>query len=205
MTPEQYLAYRLEDQLNYYMGKTNKLYIKLRRLQWMVYIIGGIGTLLAALGLELWIAFTGALVTALGTYLEYQKIEESLLKYNQAATDLSNVRSWWVSLPAVEQEKQCRIDMLVGRSERILHNEFSGWAEEMQMAIEALQTDREADDYEENDLSEGKVPPKVDKPHTNIAVSTPPEDAAPVAEESILHEQNPSLASGFEGDKPDNV
>ena len=185
MTPEQYLAYRLEDQLDYYMSKTNKLDVKLRKLQWMIYTIGGIGTLLAALGLELWIAFTGALVTALGTYLEYQKIEEGLLKYNQAATDLANVRSWWVSLPAVEQEKQANIDYLVGQSERILHNEFSGWAEEMQTAMEELQSNQEQSDTDkddrEDDLSEGKVPPKIKNINTasaDIAL----DDTDPVAE-----------------------
>ena len=194
MTPEQYLAYRLEDQLDYYMCKTNKLDVKLRKLQWMIYIIGGIGTLLAALGLELWIAFTGALVTALGTYLEYQKIEEGLLKYNQAATDLANVRSWWVSLPAVEQEKQANIDYLVGQSERILHNEFSGWAEEMQTTMVELEADKEQNDMDadlESDLSEGKVPPKIKKINTataNIAL----DDTDPIAEKP----ENNVLSSG---------
>ncbi len=144
LSPEQYLSYRIEDQYIYYRSKTQKLEKQLKRLQWLIYIVGGIGTLLAALGLELWIALTGAIVTALGTYLEYQQIEATLLKYNQAATDLANVRSWWIALSAAEQEEQSNIDMLVQQTERILFSEFSGWMQDMQDAFDALREQQEA-------------------------------------------------------------
>lgn len=138
LNPEQYLVARVEDQLNYYKQRTRALEKRLKRLQWLIYIIGGVSTLLAALGLELWIALTTALVTAISTYMEYQQIETTLVKYNQAANDLANVRSWWVALSAAEQEKQSDIDMLVRQTERILHSEFSGWVQEMQDALSML-------------------------------------------------------------------
>jgi len=150
LSPEQYLSYRLEDQYQYYRTKTQKLERQLKYLQWLIYIIGGIGTLLAALGLELWIALTGALVTALGTYLEYQQIESTLLTYNQAATELANVRSWWIALSASEQEEQSNIDMLVQQTERILYSEFSGWMQDMQDAFDALREQQEAELKESN-------------------------------------------------------
>jgi hypothetical protein len=109
----------------------------------MIYIFGGLGTLLAAMGLELWIALTNSLVAALGTYLEYQQIETTLLKYNKAAADLANVRSWWIALSAAEQENQNNIDMLVGQTERTLHTEFSGWMQEMQETLTALQEEQQ--------------------------------------------------------------
>lgn len=138
LNPEQYLTARLEDQLNYYQSKTTTLEKRLKRLQWMIYGIGGVSTLLAAMGMELWIALTTALVTAISTYMEYQQIETTLVKYNQAANDLANVRSWWIALSAAEQEKQSDIDMLVRQTERILHSEFSGWVQEMQDALSML-------------------------------------------------------------------
>jgi len=143
LSPEQYLSYRLEDQYHYYVSKTVALEKKLKRLQWMIYIFGGLGTLLAAMGLELWIALTNSLVAALGTYLEYQQIETTLLKYNKAAADLANVRSWWIALSAAEQENQNNIDMLVGQTERTLHTEFSGWMQEMQETLTALQEEQQ--------------------------------------------------------------
>lgn len=145
LSPEQYLAYRLDNQYEYYRHKTQKLERQLKRLQWLIYAIGGLGTLLAALGLELWIALTGALVTALGTYLEYQQIEATLLTHNQAASELANVRSWWIALSAAEQEEQSNIDMLVQQTERILYSEFSGWMQDMQDAFDALREQQEAE------------------------------------------------------------
>ncbi len=138
LSPEQYLSYRLEDQYNYYVKKTTQLEKKFKQLQWAIYIMGGIGTLLAAIGMEVWIAFTGALVAAFGTYLEYQQIEKTLMKYNRAALELNNVKTWWIALPAAEQEKQINIDNLVMRTEQILSTEFSDWMQEMQNALSSL-------------------------------------------------------------------
>ena len=145
LNPERYLSVRLEDQLNYYLNKTTRLEKRFRQLQWGIYIIGGFGTLCAALGVELWIALTTSIVTALGTYLEYQQMEKTLTQYNQAAIDLTNVRSWWVSLSAAEQAKQININTLVGQTERILQSEFSGWVQEMQDALNNLKEEQSED------------------------------------------------------------
>jgi hypothetical protein len=42
LEPEQYLAWRLEDQLNFYRSRTKKLDRQLRRLQWLAFILGGV-------------------------------------------------------------------------------------------------------------------------------------------------------------------
>jgi hypothetical protein len=138
LSPEQYLSYRLEDQYNYYVKKTSQFEIKFKKLQWAIYVMGGIGTLLAAIGMEVWIALTSVLVASFGTYLEYQQIEKTLIKYNRAALELNNVKTWWIALPAAEQEKQINIDNLVMRTEQILNSEFSDWMQEMQNALSAL-------------------------------------------------------------------
>ncbi|MEY3219977.1 MAG: hypothetical protein RIT27_1334 [Pseudomonadota bacterium] len=138
LSPEQYLSFRLEDQYHYYVEKTTQLELKLNKFQWGIYITGGMGTLLAAIGMEVWIALTSALVAAFGTYLEYQQIEKTLLKYNRAALELNNVKTWWIALPSIEQEKQLNIDALVMRTEQILNSEFSDWIQEMQNALTAL-------------------------------------------------------------------
>ena len=50
LTPQRYITIRLGDQLNYYQLKTSRLERQLKRLHWLIYILGGAGTLLAALG-----------------------------------------------------------------------------------------------------------------------------------------------------------
>lgn len=143
LTPEQYMSYRLEDQLFYYLSKTHKTAKISHLLHWTVLIVGALGTLLAALSMELWIALTTALVAAISSYMEQHQMEASLRKYNQAAADLINLRNWWVALSAREQADQANIDKLVTESERVLQAEFSGWMEEMKDTISKLKEEQE--------------------------------------------------------------
>ena len=138
LTPERYISLRLVDQLKYYQGKTVSLERQLRLLQWLMYIFGGVGTLLAAMQFELWIALTTALVAACTTYLGYQQIENTLIKYNQAATNLANVQGWWMALSLDERTNQHNVGTLVEHTEKILGNELTGWVQEMHNALAEL-------------------------------------------------------------------
>ena len=91
-------------------------------------------------------ALTTAVVTAFTTYLEYQQVEHTLIKYNQGATDLANVQAWWLALSAEEQAVQDNIDKLVAHTERIIKNELAGWGQEMQDALAELRTKRAGED-----------------------------------------------------------
>ncbi len=146
LTPEQFVTYRLDDQLHYFQGKTVKLESQLKRYQWIIYTTSGGGTLLAAWEYEWWIALTTAIVTALTTYMEYQKIEDKLKQFNQGTTDLANIRGWWMSLSSDEQARQKNIDFLVGSTEKILETEASSWLAKMQEALEELKAKQEEDD-----------------------------------------------------------
>lgn len=138
LTPDRYLKYRLEDQLNYYQAKTLKLEKKMKQLQWLIYIFGGVGTLLVAIGQEIWIAFTTTLVTALTTYLEYRQLETTVMRYNQTAAELTSLRSWWIALTAEEQADPTNISKLVDQTETTIHSEHAAWVQEMQDAMAEL-------------------------------------------------------------------
>ena len=144
LTSSQYITIRLGDQLNYYRLKTTKLDRQLHSLQWLIYIFGAAGTLLAALGAELWIALTTSLVGALTTFLEYQQVENTLMKYNQAATDLANIKSWWAALSDEAEKDQKNIDSLVVHTEKVLQTELSGWVQQMESAISKLKEEQAA-------------------------------------------------------------
>ena len=159
LTPSQYITIRLGDQLNYYRLKTTKLDRQLHYLQWLIYIFGAVGTLLAALGAELWIALTTSLVGALMTFLEYQQVENTLMKYNQAATDLANIKNWWTALPDEAKKDQKNIDSLVVHTEKVLQTELSGWVQQMESAISKLKEEQAAKP-EEKPLENKSVPKK---------------------------------------------
>lgn len=149
LSAERYVILRLQDQLNYYRSKTVKLENKLTRLQWLILGGGAVGTFLVAIEMEIWIALTTSIVTALTTYLEYQQVENTLMRYNQTATDLENVRSWWIALSDEEQADPRNIDKLVAQTETTIHSEHAAWVQEMQDAMAELraeQTDKENED-----------------------------------------------------------
>ena len=138
LSPDRYVQVRLADQLKFYKNRAVKHEKKLKAIQWAIFIIGGLGTLLAAVNQQVWIALTTAVAAALTTYLSYQQTESTLTKYNQAFTDLENVKLWWSALPADEQAKQESVDALVDHTEKVLQSELDGWVQQMQNALAEL-------------------------------------------------------------------
>lgn len=146
-----YVRERLEDQITYFAKQTRKLGLQLQVLQWGVYLLGGVGTLLAAIGLNVWIALTTAIVAAITTKLESDQVETTMIQYNQALTGLFSVRDWWNSLTEWEQDRPANVDLLVDHTEKILESEMAGWVQQMQSALEKLrqqQTEREPESAE---------------------------------------------------------
>jgi len=146
INPDQYIKFRLDDQLGYYKKTTLTLEKKLKRFQWQIYAAGGLGTLLAASGLEIWIAVTTAVAGSLTTYMQFKQFEKNLMEYNQSTADLSNIRDWWIALSPVEQSNRDMIDKLVGMTENVFKRENAGWVQQMQDMIEELQEDQNKSD-----------------------------------------------------------
>ena len=149
LSTDQYVALRLEDQLGFYRRKTVTLEKDLSRLQIYVLLAGAAGTLLAALGghFVIWIALTTAVASAAMTYLSYRQTESTLTVYNQTATDLDNILSWWTSLEPEEQALRENIEALATHTEQVLAEELAGWTQRMTDALEKLrETQAEKDE-----------------------------------------------------------
>ena len=142
LTPDGYITFRITDQIDFYNQKVADLERQGRWLRWLTWIYGGLGTLLAAVGFQIWVAVTTALIGVYTTISEAWQIETSVTLYNQASTDLSAIRAWWYALAPTEQRKQANIDRLVERAERIMRAENAGWVQEMQDAMTQLRLDQ---------------------------------------------------------------
>ena len=145
VTPDQYIAERIDDQIDYYLRTAAKLERRARLLRALALAFGAIGTFLAAIGLQIYVALTTAIVGACITIVESRQLETSVTFYNQAAADLSAIRAWWFALAPVEQRQPAMIDRLVERSERIMGAELTGWVQEMQDAMTQFRLDQSAD------------------------------------------------------------
>jgi hypothetical protein len=62
--------------------------------------------------IRIWVALTITLIGVLTTFLEYRQIENTLMKYNQAPTNLDNIKAWWMALSPGEQKKPDNFDKL---------------------------------------------------------------------------------------------
>jgi hypothetical protein len=148
LTPERYMKFRLDEQLNWYKKKTIEEERNLRIYQAFILAIGGIGTFLAAIRQEIWVAFTTSLATAVTTFLQYRQTENTLMQYNQTATNLENVKCWWLSLDPEEQARRENVERLVRTTETILETETMGWMQQMQDALSGLREEQEAEERE---------------------------------------------------------
>jgi hypothetical protein len=144
LTPETYLRYRLEEQFGWYRHKAQIYNRQYQIFQTGVYVFGGLGTFLAATGLQNWVAVTAALVGALVNFLEYRRIEVTLIGYNQAADALYDIRAWWYSLSVTAQTGPDLFAKLVSATEETIRSEHSSWLQDMQDRLAGLYESTEA-------------------------------------------------------------
>jgi hypothetical protein len=159
---DAYIHYRLEDQFNWYRSKAKTYDRNYQVLQASVYFFGGVGTLLAAIGFQNWVAFSTALATSFASYLEYKRVEATLVGYNQAADALYDIRAWWFSLSPEERAKTTNFDKLVVSTEETIRSEHTSWLQDMQDRLANLYGDtgdEEASESEFDQYFEGDIPP----------------------------------------------
>ena len=205
LSTDQYVRFRLDDQLQFYRRKTVGLEKEFSRLQIWVLVAGAAGTLLAALGGEwvIWIALSTALASAFMTHLSYRQVETMLTGYNQTATDLDNILAWWTALNAAEQAQPHNIETLSAHTEQVLANELAGWTQRMTDALEKLreaQEPKSKDDAAADVGGVGGAPvaePAAAKPADAAAIAAAGEITAAAIEE--LHSDNGEVAHNTAG------
>jgi SLOG in TRPM, prokaryote/SMODS and SLOG-associating 2TM effector domain 1/Protein of unknown function (DUF4231) len=133
-----YVAMRVGGQLAYYGGKVETLDRLRARLQLLTLVAGGAGTLLAALGFEIWIGLTTAMAGGALAHLGYLQVDSTLVAYNRAAAQLAALRREFDAGGAQRPD----IESLVTRGEKILTTEQSGWVQQMTDALEQLQDEQ---------------------------------------------------------------
>ncbi|MEM7769089.1 MAG: DUF4231 domain-containing protein [Cyanobacteria bacterium P01_A01_bin.37] len=159
LTADQYIHWRIEDQFDYYRSKAKRLAKELQLFQWSIYIIGGLGTLLAAVQMEIWVAVTSAMVAALGSFLEFKRVETNLIGMNLAASDLYDARAWWRALSESAKQQEANKATLVKNAEGIIQGENSSWLTEMREALSEVYGDEDSEDSTAGDRDDIAVLP----------------------------------------------
>ena len=147
LSAEEYLRYRLEDQFFWYRNKSQRLDRQLQFLEGSIYVFGGLGTFLAANELQSWVAVTVALTGALSNYLDFKRVEATLVGYNRAADGLYDVAAWWSSLSADQKQNSKNCERLVVSTEAIIRSEHVSWLQDMQDRLAEIYGSNDNDTY----------------------------------------------------------
>jgi hypothetical protein len=143
LASDAYISHRVDDQIEYFGYRATRLARVLWLLLLLIFLAGGVGTLLAALHIDIWIAMTTAVVGAVTTYLGYEQVESTLVNYNQARKGLISLNGWRITLPAQERGAPETREQLVSRAERVLQKEHGGWVADMTDALAELRAEEE--------------------------------------------------------------
>ncbi len=148
LTPDRYDEVRLTNQITFHRLKVGRFSSELKRLQLTIYFFGALGTFLAAIGLELWIALSTAVVAAITAYLQYTQVEYTMIRNNQTLIQLQNIRAWWRALSVEDKKDQKNIDGLVETTEKLLDDQLAGWVRQMGDALSSLRSQQEKEKAE---------------------------------------------------------
>lgn len=137
---DEYLRYRLENQLKWHSQKIGGLQRTRIRLQWIILAFGGLGTFLAALGgsLAVWVAFTSSIAFALTAWLELRRLDSVVNHYSRLVLELTIIRDRWKSLSKEERTGDEFFKMVMA-TEKVLWSQHRVYITEMRQAVAELQ------------------------------------------------------------------
>jgi tetratricopeptide (TPR) repeat protein len=136
---QDYIRYRLDDQLDFHSAKIADLQTSRTRLQIAIFIFGGLGTFLAALGgnLSVWVALTTSIAAAFTAWLELRRLDSTINNYSQLILELKIIRDHWFSLTPPQQTGD-EFFKMVTATEKVLWSQHNQYINEMRQAVAEL-------------------------------------------------------------------
>jgi hypothetical protein len=133
LSGQEYLEFRLEDQLAWHIKKIQRLQVERKRIQIFLLLFGGLGALLAALGpgFSIWVALTSSLVAAYVGWEELRGLDLRVTNYSRVILELNLIRDYWMTLDEREKTSE-EIVKLVRGTEKILWTQHSEFLKAMQ-------------------------------------------------------------------------
>ena len=144
LTAERYYELRLHDQLQWHVGRVNRLQAQRIRIQILILLSGAVGAFLAAMGgaLGLWVALATALTTAMVSWQEFRNLDMNVRNYSKVIISLSAIHDHWNQLDEDERTKK-EFYRMVKETETVLWNQNLEYVKSMQEAFESKKMEEE--------------------------------------------------------------
>jgi hypothetical protein len=143
LTADRYLELRVSDQVSYYHQRIRYLHRLRTTLELLAITAGAAGALVAAMGADAWVGLTSGVAVAALAYLGYLQVENSVVAYNRAASNLASLAGGWQVL-SPHQRGARAFGELVTSVENVLAHERGGWTHFMCEAMQELQARQQA-------------------------------------------------------------
>lgn len=145
LTGDEYLTYRLEDQLVWHIGRAQRFETERTRLQVFILAAGGLGAFLAAMGggFSIWVAVTASVGSALIGWQELRNLDGRIKNYSKLIMELIIIYDHWNMLEP-EERTDAELFQMVKSTEDILWNQNIEYIKSMQEVL-AKETLEEAE------------------------------------------------------------
>lgn len=139
---DNYLKYRLDDQLDWHRGRLVQHQYERTRLQIFILAMGGLGALLAAVGegWAVWVAFTAALGSAFSGWDQLRNLDDTVRNYSKVILELNIARNTWINLEPVERTLS-EFHRMVRSVEEVLWAQNAEYIRSMQEALASVDDD----------------------------------------------------------------
>ncbi len=134
---DQYLKFRLLDQLTWHNKKAQRYHNERKRLQTLILLAGGAGTLFAALpwsGFGLWVALTSSIAAGFLSWQQLRNLDSIIKNFSKVVVELTIIHSHWKNLSDAERTDS-EFFKMVFHAENILWSQNSEYVKSMQAAI----------------------------------------------------------------------
>lgn len=145
LTGEEYLKYRLENQLSWHNKEINEYKVERERLTILVIAAGTLGSIFAAWGgpLSIWVAFTASITAALIGWQELRNIDVVVRNYSKVVLELTMLYDHWVNLEP-EERTNAEFYKMVRGCEDVLWAQNTEYIRSMQESLKDNSLDEEA-------------------------------------------------------------
>ncbi len=137
LTGNEYVKYRLENQLAWHIRKVHQFEAERTRLQIYILLAGGFGAFLAAMGtgFSIWVAVTASVGAALIGWQELRNIDPRLKNYSKVILELMLIYDHWNALEP-EQRTDAEFFQMVKSTEDVLWSQNREYIKSMQEVLD---------------------------------------------------------------------
>ena len=145
LTGNEYVTYRLENQLAWHIRKVQRFEVERTRLQVYILASGGLGAFLAAMGggFSIWVAVTASVGAALIGWQELRNLDPTIKNYSKVIMELMIIYDHWNVLEP-EERTDAEFFQMVKSTEDVLWSQNIEYIKSMQEVL-AKETLEEAE------------------------------------------------------------